>query len=308
MKKIYITGLAGMLGSNLAYLLKNEYEIYGCDRNVLDDMEGVYGTVFDIAKEGLLEQELLRIRPDVIINTAALVNVDGCEQNLLLAESMNAKLPERIRKVCEHIEAHLIQISTDAVYQDSEGVLHKEEDAIEPQNEYAKTKYQGELCVQDYPMTTVIRTNVYGFNMRDKCSFGEWVLKAFQNGTELNMVEDVKFSPILVNDLSAVIHKIIEQQVYGLYNVCATGGISKYEFGIYMREIFDYPEAIIHKITSEQLHLKAPRSKNMAMDNHKICEKLQMKIRTPQESIEEFKRLYAEGYARKIKAFGGYQS
>lgn len=307
MKKIYITGLAGMLGSNLAYLLKNKYEIYGCDRNALDKLWDVRGEVFDISREGRLEQELLNIRPDVIINTAALVNVDGCEQDLALAKNMNAKLPERIRKVCEQIGAHLIQISTDAVYQDTEGELHKEEDMIGPKNQYAKTKYEGELCVLDYPMTTVIRTNIYGFNMREKCSFGEWVLKAFQNGTELNMVEDVIFSPILVNELSEIICEIIEKQVYGVYNVCATGGISKYEFGICMRETFGYPKAVIHKITSEELHLRAPRSKNMAMDNHKICEKLQKKIRTPRESIEEFKRLYDAGYARKIKAFGGYQ-
>lgn len=304
MKRLYITGLAGMLGSNLAYLLKDKYEIYGCDRNKVA-MSGIHSSVFDLLLEDQMEQEILTIKPDIIINTAAFVNVDGCEAQKDLAEAMNAKLPKRLVSVCKKISATLIQISSDAVYSDKEMDLHKEESEIDPVNVYGRTKYEGEKPVLAYEKGMVLRTNIYGFNVQDKFSFGEWILDALQNNKELRMVEDVYFSPILVNDLAEVIHLLIEKQIFGLYNACATGSISKYDFGIFMREIFHYPNAVIHKVSSKDLKLQAPRSKNMGMSNRKLKEMFNGIFRTPEESIEYFRELYEMGYQKKLKEFGG---
>ena len=143
MKKIYITGIAGLLGSNLAYLLKDKYEIYGCDRNKVL-MSGVKASAFDILCENEIEKELVEINPDVVINTVAYVNVDGCEKDSELARRMNAEVPQRIVNISEKTGATVIQISTDAVYKDTNDNLHKEESEVSPVNIYGQTKLNGE--------------------------------------------------------------------------------------------------------------------------------------------------------------------
>ena len=140
----------------------------------------------------------------------------------------------------------------------------------------------------------VFRTNIYGQNIQDKKSFGEWIVSSLEEGKTLNMFEDIDFSPILVSDLAEIIYKALEVDLCGLYHVCATGCISKYEFGIKLKEIFNLHTGTINKAQSELMHFKAERSKHMGMSNEKIKKDLGIKIRTPEESIREFKRLYDE--------------
>ena len=233
------------------------------------------------------------------------VNVDGCEKDSELARRMNAEVPQRIVNISEKTGATVIQISTDAVYKDTNDNLHKEESEVSPVNIYGQTKLNGEKPVLKYKKGIVLRTNIYGFNIQDKCSFGEWILSAMQKNEMLRMVEDVRFSPILVNDVADVIDKIIEKEIFGLFNVCATGSISKYDFGVYFSNVFGFVNARIEKIKSDDLKLIAPRSKNMGMNNERIGNELGMSIRTPYESIEYFKTLYDANYHKELKSFGG---
>ena len=108
------------------------------------------------------------------------------------------------------------------------------------------------------------------------------------------MFEDIDFFPIFVSDLAEIMYKALKVDLCGLYHVCATGCISKYEFGIKMKEVFGLHTGNINKSQSEMMHFKAKRSKHMGMSNEKIRKELGIRIRTPEESIWEFKRLYDE--------------
>lgn len=302
MKRIYITGMAGMLGANMAYLLKDRYQIMGVDK-VPFQAEGVSCEHFDLLDFAKLRESILQCTPDYLIHTAALIHVDLCEEEVGLAHQLNSELTAFLAKLCEEISCQMVYISTDAVFDGEDGRLYTEQDITCPVNEYGKTKLSGEVEVLKRNHL-VTRTNIYGFNVQNKNSFGEWIYKSLKKGESLNMFTDIDFSPILVNDLTEVIVKLLEEDLHGLYHVCASGAICKYDFGRYLQSVFSLPDGLIHKSVSDNFPFKAKRSKHMGMSNEKVKEALGIEIPTPKESIERFFKLYMDGYSQDIKNWG----
>lgn len=305
MIKLFITGIAGMLGSNLAYALSDEFKISGADRNGCKLKKGC-SYVIDLTDWEELKKVLIKESPDVIIHTAAAVNVDRCEKEHEYAERMNKELTEYICHLGKKIGSKIIYISTDAVFDGKKQGLYEETDRPNPINVYGQTKWQGEIAALKDSRNLILRTNIYGYNVRDKRSFGEWVTDGLREGNTLNMFTDIQFSPILVNELAEIIKKAIRKDLSGVYHACGTGAISKYDFGVFLKKIFGFQEGQIVKSKSSEFNFVAPRSRNMGMNNKKISEELQIKISTPEESIILFKELYDKNYSDKLKSFCGY--
>lgn len=305
--KVFITGIAGMLGSNIAYLLKENYDISGIDLiNV--KMDGIQSFNFDMLDFDKLHQCMNDILPDVIIHTAAAVNVDKCECEPSYAHDLNVRLTENICRVAKEISAKVIYISTDAVFDGNNEKLYCETDDVNPINVYGKTKLLGEEIVKKYPNYLILRTNIYGFNIQNKNSFGEWVYKSLFDNQQLNMFDDIDFSPILVNDLAKIIDLSIQNKLSGLYHACATGCISKYDFGCELKKVFGIEKGQIKRTQSDNFEFKAKRAKHMGMDNRKICEKLMILLSTPEESIQKFFQLYVAGYDSTLKKWGKFEN
>lgn len=291
--KLYITGIAGLLGNNIVKKLVNRCDITGVD--ILDlTIPNITYEKFSLYERERLKEHIVQVAPDVVIHTAAAVNVDECEENPEWAYRLNEEVTKDIADICDELGIKLVYISSDAVFDGENEKLYTETDEVNPLNVYAKTKLGGEKYVLENEKNLVFRTNIYGQNIQDKKSFGEWIVSSLEEGKTLNMFEDIDFSPILVSDLAEIIYKALEADLRGLYHVCATGCISKYEFGVKLKEIFDLHTGTINKSQSETMHFKAKRSKHMGMSNEKIRRELGIKIRTPEESIREFKRLYDE--------------
>lgn len=291
--KLYITGIAGLLGNNIVKRLVSRCEITGVD--ILDlDIPNITYEKFSLYETERLKEHIAMTHPDVVIHTAAAVNVDECEENPEWAYKLNDEVTGVITQICQNFGIKLVYISSDAVFDGKDEKLYTETDPVNPLNVYAKTKLGGEKHVLRSDRNLVLRTNIYGQNIQEKKSLGEWIISSLEDGKTLNMFEDIDFSPILVSDLAEIIYKALRADLCGLYNVCATGCISKYEFGLKMKEIFGLHTGIINKTKSEMMHFKAKRSKHMGMSNNKIRQELGIRIRTPEESIREFKRLCDE--------------
>ena len=306
MKKIFITGLAGMLGCNVAYELKNDYSLSGVDLFRVN-MDGVNSYDFDILDYKKMLGCLERVRPDIIIHTAAAVNVDKCEMEPDYAKKLNVKMTENVCKAAEEVDARVIYISTDAVFDGQSKHLYSETDFADPINIYGKTKLEGENIVRKNRRNLILRTNIYGFNIQNKNSFGEWIYTNLLKNKKINMFTDIDFSPILVNDLAKVIGILIERDISGIYHVCGTGYISKYDFGCALKRIFKINYGEINKAISDSFSFKAKRSKHMGMSNEKICDLLDYRLRTPVESIEEFYDMYISGFKEELIKFGGIE-
>jgi dTDP-4-dehydrorhamnose reductase len=294
MKKIYITGIAGLLGANLAFLLRDLYVISGVDINSVN-IKNVDCDVFDVTDIEILKKTLTERKIDVLIHCVALVNVDDCEKNPETAQKINATLTKDIASVCKELNIKMIYISSDAVFDGEKDGLYTEDDMPEPISVYGKTKLDGEKFVLENNNNLVIRTNMYGFNYCNKSSFGEWLLNSLQNNITLNMVEDIYFSPILVNELAENIHLCIEKDICGLYHICSTGAISKYDFADIFRKVFQI-EGVINKVKMKDIAFMAPRTHNMGLSNEKFKALLNVEISTPAEGIEKFKEKYMNEY------------
>lgn len=174
--KLYITGIAGLLGNNIVKKLVNRCEITGID--ILDlDIPNVTYEKFSLYEKDKLKQHIEQVSPDVLIHTAAAVNVDECEENPEWAFKLNEEVTKDIAMICNELEIKLVYISSDAVFDGESKKLYDEADEVHPLNVYAKTKLGGEKYVLDYERNLVFRTNIYGQNIQDK--------KVLENGLYL---------------------------------------------------------------------------------------------------------------------------
>ena len=146
MEKIYITGIAGMLGSNLAYNLSSKYIITGADSTSVA-MRGIVTNVYNMLDYKELKRNLTNERPNFLIHTVALVSVDGCEENPEAAYMLNTDLTREISEICAEQHIKMIYISTDAVFDGKDEKLYIEDDEVRPVNIYGKSKYEGEKFV-----------------------------------------------------------------------------------------------------------------------------------------------------------------
>lgn len=288
--KIYITGLAGMLGYGIYSELKDKAQIVGVDIIDIKNLNLPYQMIslYDIDK---IEENIVKLKPDVLIHTAALINVEECERNPEEAERLNTVVTKQLADICNNHKIKMVYISTDAVFDGRDSKLYTETDIENPINVYGQTKLAGEISVLKYPQNLVFRTNIYGINIQEKQSFGEWIYYSLIEGKTLNLFTDINFSPILANELAELIYISCQKNLCGLYHACGTGCITKYDFGIKLKEFFQIDSGVIHEATSDIAHFKAKRSKHMGMSNAKLCNALQMEISTPQESIKKFYHL-----------------
>jgi len=299
MKSVFITGIAGMLGSNLAYLLRDKYRVSGVDLHPVS-INRVTGCVFSALDVEQIRQQLIMNGADTVIHCAALVNMDECEANPEYAERINYLLTSDLAFICAKLKIRLIFISTDAVFDGEANYLYKESDMPKPVSVYGKTKVKAEEAVLSTEGNLVVRTNIYGFNYREKQSFGEWILSSLISNIELNMFYDLYFSPILVNELAEILDQCMEKRLSGLYHISSSGAISKYDIAVAIRNEFGI-EGSINKVSMSQYHFKAPRTRNMGLCNDKLKKELGLSIRTPLESVTEFKRLYDIGYPEALR-------
>lgn len=300
--KILITGIAGLLGCNLGYILNTNHQIIGIDRNpVLSKHIEIHQIdLRDIAKTDSL---IIDQRPEVVIHCAAATNVDWCEENEEEAYILNTAVTKNLVEICNSYGGKLVFISTDAVFDGNKNDLCNEDDLPNPLNIYGITKMKAEEVVLKSPKNLVLRTNLYGYNVRKKYSLGEWIIDSLKKKKKISMFYDVYFSPILVNEIATIIIKLIELDAKGIYHVCGKGAISKYDFGMYLKEIFGIQKGHIERISIEDFKFKAMRAKNMGMSNEKLEKVMGFTINSPYESINLFKSFHKSDYHNKMKRF-----
>lgn len=282
-----------MLGYGIYRTLREKADIFGNDviDMVIPELPISKISLFDMQE---MEKDILKRKTDVLVHTAAAVNVDGCEQQPEMAEKLNADVTAQLSELCHEHRIKLVYISTDAVFDGDSKDLYLEGDRTNPINVYGRTKLEGELSVLKYPENLVLRTNIYGINIQEKKSFGEWIYTSLAKGQTLKMFTDIDFSPILTDELAELIYESCRKGLHGLYHACGTGCISKYEFGVKLKEIFNIDSGKIIRTTSDTAAFVARRAKHMGMSNQKLSEELQVKISTPEESIERFYHLVKE--------------
>lgn len=298
--KLLITGVSGLLGNNLAHYFKNKYEILGLYHAHPVIINGIYTEKCDIFHPEAIKRIILEFKPSIIFHCASLTNVDQCEMDKELAERINIL---STRYLVENIfgeDVKLIYISTDAVYDGVKGDFSENNDT-NPQNYYGITKYKGELEVLKRKRSLVIRTNLFGWNIQDKKSLGEWILTELKENRQINCFQDTFFSSIYTFELARAIDIAIQNDLYGIYNCGSSNSCSKFEFAQKIADYFEFNKELVNPISIDNFPFKAKRGKMLTLNVNKLQKGLNYRLPTIDQSIEAFYKDYKCGLPGEIK-------
>jgi dTDP-4-dehydrorhamnose reductase len=296
LKKIIITGSNGLLGQSLIALLLNEKEKYkvfgfskGVNRSGRTDFD--YSDI-DITNEKEVKEKLFKILPDFIINTAAMTNVDACENDREGCYDLNVNAVEYLTAICSEIKAHLIHLSTDFIF-DGEKGNYSEYDAPNPLNYYGETKLLSEKILQNSTINyTILRTIlVYGLvhNM-SRSNIVLWVKESLENQKEITIVDDQFRTPTYVEDLAMSCKVSIDKKATGVFNISSSQLLSVYEIAQEIAAVFQLDASLIKSISSSTLNQAASRPPKTGFNLSKTNRVLDFYPKTFKEDLQRFKR------------------
>lgn len=254
-----------MLGLSLLRAFAGKYRCVAVSRNRGPD------PTEDWRVADLLDTDIRALltacRPDVVVHCAAITSVDQCESNPQVAQKLHVRSTEGLAEACRAINAQLVYISTDSVFDGAKEAPYTELDRPQPLNVYANTKLDGERSVLAYSKGLVLRTNIFGWRWQGPASFSEWILAGLQQQAELTMFTDVMYSPIASEELARVIDMCIERDIAGLYHAGGGESLSKYDFSLKVARAFSLPATYVRPIKLAEKELVARRPANMALDS-----------------------------------------
>ena len=285
MKTLLITGAYGQLGDACVKFLKNNYNI---TLSGVSPSDG--GVHLDIRSKSSIKKVLSDIAPDVILNLAALTDVDGCELEPQQAKDINFS---GVKNLCRDFSGHFIQISTDYVF-DGESGPYSEEYQPNPKSVYGKTKLSADNWLLDnYSKSTIIRTNIlYSYTKRTKASFLKWVVDSLNDNQNIKVVNDQWNNPTWTESLSSVIYKIIDNQAFDLYHYGDRDILNRFDFSILISKVFNLDSSLIMPISSDELNQIAPRPRKSGLITKKIESELGIIPKSVETCLNEIRKQF----------------
>lgn len=291
--RIMITGSHGQLGNELLSILgsgKSEIgpvdeglsgaEVIAVDVDELDitDMSAVIGFVKDA-------------KPDVIINCAAMTNVDGCEAQLETAFRVNANGVRNLAVAAQESGAKLIHVSTDYVFSGNGVRPYVEWDAVAPQSIYGASKALGEKYAMAFcSKTFIVRTAwLYGYVGKN---FVKTVRRVIRQNGSISVVNDQRGNPTNANDLAYHILKLALTEEYGIYHCTGEGECSWYDFAVKIAEYSGFGDTVTPCSTEEynaKFNVPTKRPTYSALCNMALeCGTVGNKMRNWQDALKEY--------------------
>lgn len=253
--KVLVTGVKGQLGYDvMKELAKRKIEAVGVD---IEDM--------DITDPVAVERVITTKNVDAVIHCAAYTAVDAAEDAKELCRKVNAVGTRNIARVCKNIDAKMLYISTDYVF-DGQGERPWEpDDAKAPLNFYGLTKFEGELAVQEFlERYFIVRISwVFGVNGKN---FVKTMLRLGQERGAVGVVADQIGSPTFTPDLAVLLVDMITTEKYGVYHATNEGYCSWYEFACEIFKTAGMDQVKVSPLTSDAFPVKAKRPANSRMD------------------------------------------
>jgi dTDP-4-dehydrorhamnose reductase len=250
--KVLVTGAGGLVGRAVAkHCAAQEQEVIAFDHKTLDiaDLESVRSVVSGV-------------RPDVVINCAAWTDVDGCETDREHARRANAQGPEVLASTCRDVDALLITISTDYVFDGRKHGFYTQEDQPNPISVYGQSKLEGEERAQRAHARTIVVRSGYIFGSGGK-NFLSTYLARVRAGETLKAISDMIGTPTYAPDLARQLYQLAQVDRPGIYHIVNSGeGVSFEGFAREALEIAGLDSSLVQSTTLAGLKRPAPRPRN----------------------------------------------
>ena len=213
----------------------------------------------DLTKRESVKKIIYDFYPDFVINTAAYTNVDRSETEREAAWKVNVKGVEYIAEGCRVVDAHLVHISSDYIFDGTKGP-YNETAVPNPLGYYGRTKLASENALKiSGSIYTILRTNVLYGIAESRPDFVRWLVNTVRKGEKVRIVTDQINNPTFIDDLVQAISKVIEFNKQGIYNIGGKEFLSRYEFSLIIADYFNLDKSLITPIVTSELNQPAPR-------------------------------------------------
>jgi dTDP-4-dehydrorhamnose reductase len=263
--KILITGSNGLLGQKLLHKLRQDSSVEliatSKGKNRVSEKNGYTYFSLDITNNDAVARRIASEKPQVVINTAAMTNVDLCEDEKQACNDLNIDAVKYLADACEKVTAHLIQISTDFIF-DGEDGPYKEEDKPNPLSYYGLSKLKSEQLLQAHNVKWTILRTIIVFGVGEKLSKGNivlWAKGALEKGESLNIIDDQFRAPTLAEDLADICILAAKKKAFGIFNASGKDIMSIYEIVERIAKHYGNTTDNLNKISTATLKQKAGR-------------------------------------------------
>jgi dTDP-4-dehydrorhamnose reductase len=266
MKKVLITGANGLLGQKLVALLagKADYQLLATAKGpnrIAKTGKTYYYSELDITNPEEVEKVVSYFKPEYIIHTAAMTNVDQCETDQEGCTLLNVEATKYLIESAKKIDAFFIHLSTDFIFDGTKGPL-SETDIPNPISYYGQSKLQAEQLVQASELRwAIVRTVlVYGIvSDMSRSNIVLWVKKSLEEKKNINVVDDQWRTPTLGEDLAMGCFLIIQKNATGIFNISGKDMLTPYEMAIKTADFFHLDKSYITKADSSTFTQPAKR-------------------------------------------------
>jgi dTDP-4-dehydrorhamnose reductase len=264
-----------MLGSDLMKIINHTQQVNGVDIKECD-----------ITDQKATLNTLLMMSPRLVINAAAYTQVDQCETDSEKAFKVNTEGVANLALACKEINAKLLHVSTDYVFDGRTRNPYREDDPVNPLSVYGRSKCKGEAAVQDL-LDDFIIVRTGGLYGKQGVNFVNTIVKMAQQKDELRVVNDQWMSPTSTIDLSKAIGRLFEVSAKGIFHVVNSGFCSWYQFACKIIEARGNRCTVI-PISSEELERPAPRPAFAVLDCGKYTKVTGMALRPWEEALTDY--------------------
>lgn len=263
--KVLITGSNGLLGQKLVDLYKSNSSVEliatarGADR--YPDKSGYTYASLDITQKNEVDEVIDRYKPEVVINTAAMTNVDACESEKEACDALNIHAVEFLVEACNRNQTHLVHVSTDFIFDGTHGPL-SEEEKPNPLSYYGWSKMRAEEIVQSSAKSWAIARTVLVYGIVSDMSRSNivlWAKGALESGKSINVVSDQFRTPTLAEDLAQGCALIAAQKASGIFNISGKNFMSVYDLVVQVADFWNLDKSLLHLSSSEGIKQPAKR-------------------------------------------------
>lgn len=298
----FVTGGSGLLGLNILLHEPPQYKFRALSHNRQLTLPNVQATEMDLASLQSIEEGLKINPPKVVIHTAGMTNVDGCNDDPNAANFVNGILPANLAKVCRDLGIKFVHISTDHLFDGTESFV-SEEAAPKPLNAYGYSKALGEEGVlQNNKEALIVRCNFFTWGPSYRLSFSDFIYNNLSNGQPITLADDVHYTPALAQNLIDAIFALLSKDASGIYNVVGSERLSKYEFGMKMADILNQSSDLIKKGSWSSLGVKAIRPSDMSLSDLKLRNFLGNDLGSSNQNIQDLRALMGTKLFNKVKS------
>jgi dTDP-4-dehydrorhamnose reductase len=289
--KILLTGGSGFLGWNFCKALRFKHEIYAFYFQHKLYLEKCNFQKVDIRNREDVFESVKRIHPDVVVHTAAVTNVQMCDQDRELAYSVNVEGTRNLVEASAQVGAKFVYISTDLVYS-GDGSFFTEETPPNPKSYYAQTKLEGEEIVKSYDNYIILRLALmYGWGNVFTNSFSDWLHTELRARRKVKVFVDQYRTPIYAVDAVMAIDELISKDVKNeIFNLGGSERISRYEFALKFADVFGYSTDLIIPVPMDSVKTYLAGAKDCSLNVNKVQSILSFKLKNVEEGLNSAKK------------------